>query len=78
VTELALSAAAARRRRARADRSATLGTYEADTLEAGTPEARAHEAGRPEARRSVLVVLLPSADAATIVLLCQEAAELVG
>jgi len=47
---------AARRQRAVADRSATLG--------AAAPGRRA------------LVVLLPSADAATILLLCEEAADL--
>ncbi|MEO7260366.1 MAG: hypothetical protein ABI047_03780 [Jatrophihabitantaceae bacterium] len=57
MTEPATGPAAARRRRAAADRSATLSAAEAG--------------------RSRLVVLLPSADAATILLHCDEAAELV-
>jgi hypothetical protein len=58
MADLSSSVAAARCRRAVADRSARLSPAEGG--------------------RSLLVVLLPSADAATIVLLCEEAAELTG
>jgi hypothetical protein len=62
VTRAAADSLAARRARARAERSATLGAA-ADPAGAG---------------RADLVVLLPSADAATVLLLCEEAAELSG
>ncbi|HEY0167578.1 MAG TPA: hypothetical protein VGB75_11105 [Jatrophihabitans sp.] len=58
MTELAPSLTAARRRRARSDRCATLSPSEPG--------------------RFTLTVLLPSADAATILLQCEEAADLVG
>jgi hypothetical protein len=80
VTEVAAGSLAARRRRAVAERSATLGTPEPAFLGA----ARAG-AGRPgddlaeaAGAGTDLVVLLPSTDAATVLLLCAEAAGLSG
>jgi hypothetical protein len=67
VTEIAPASLAARRRRAVAGRSATL------AVAAGPEVADPAGVGRTD-----LVVLLPSTDAATVLLLCEEAAELSG
>ncbi|HST48913.1 hypothetical protein [Jatrophihabitans sp.] len=71
MTEVAAGSLAARRRRAATMRSATLGVP--SLTAAGDPADPGEAAGRAE-----LVVLLPSTDAATVLLLCSEAAELTG
>jgi hypothetical protein len=70
VTRAAADTLAARRRRAVAERSATLSAAGVEPAGTGDPPA----AG-PAAARADLVVLLPSADAATVLLLCAQAAE---
>jgi len=65
VTEVATESLAARRARARARRSAVFGTA-------------IGQAGPAGADQGELVVLLPSADVATVLLLCEQAAELSG
>ncbi len=71
VTEVVAGSLADRRRRAVTKRCATLGVAERPAVEAGP-------AGVDPADPTLaaLVVLLPSTDAATVLLLCSQAAEL--
>jgi hypothetical protein len=70
VTRAAADSLAARRRRAVAERSATLRAAEVELAGAGD-----RTVAGPAAVRADLVVLLPSTDAATVLLLCAQAAE---